>query len=80
MMPVMNFKAVGFVWSQAFLQRFIPHAQPARVLVDSFERIASYLHKLAAKEGEQGAWARAMHVDVQEMKSWLLLSIVADFL
>jgi len=61
-------------------QRFISHAQPARVLIDSFECIASYLHELAGKDGEQGAWARAMNADVKEMRSWLLVSIIADLL
>ena len=63
-------------------QRFISHSTPARVLMESFQAIVSYVKELSSgpPQDQQTQWALSIGVDLFELRSWLILGATADFL
>ena len=76
-------EGVGGVQKLSFApQRFISHSTPARVLMESFQAIVSYVKELSSgpPQDQQTQWALSIGVDLFELRSWLILGATADFL
>ena len=81
--------AVGGLASLRFApHRFLSHAGPAAVICDSFSEVLTYVHvilhehRVEVRDRDAGlfAWAQAMRIELQPLKTWLLLAVAADIL